>query len=885
TPTVLVQDAADAHGRPDVAGQYLVMLRDGADTTTVASRHRARDGIRTIRTFGRAFRGFSARLDRDQRLALLADPNVAAVVPDEVIELTAQTTPTGVSRVGAKLNSTAAIDGLDTRVDADVAIIDTGVAYHPDLNVAGGYNCASSDPTAWRDNEGHGTHVAGTVAALDNDFGVVGVAPGARIWGVRILNDDGYGKLSWYVCGLDWVLAQRDPDNASRPLFEAVNMSVTKSGSDDGACGTVNSDILHAAICRVTAGGITVVAAAANDSGSATKRVPASYNEVITVSALADTDGKAGGLGGDRCYSWGGYDQDDTFADFSNYGHDIDIIAPGKCIWSTRPGNAYAYLSGTSMAAPAVTGAVALYKASRPTATPAQVKEALQALGNLNWATSTDPDSTHEKLLDVSQLGPLGSFAFAAGTPTAAIDDAGGAAILSFGIDRSATYVERVRFAVTSLPSGWSAAWAPSSLIGFTAESTTLSVNVPAGTLPGTYNVVVSAQGLGTSTSKTAIVVVGEGNAWHGLAPVRRLDTRSGLGLSGRFLDGTPRSFVVTGGTIPSDVVAVTGNLTVTGSTGAGYVSIGPVASSKPATSTINIAKGQTLANGVTVQVGGGGRLAAVYIGPNGTSTHLVFDVTGYFRADGGGATWYPTDPSRVLDTRASVGMSGSFANRVVRTLQLAGESPVPTNAVAVSANVTVTGSTAAGYLAVGPSMTSSPSTSTLNFSRGATLANNLTLRIGSGGKVSAVIVGTAGLRADVILDVTGYYLAGEGGAHWYPVASKRLLDTRSAQGLAGRFVDGTPRGFQVAGGTIPTDARAITGNLTATGATGSGYVAAGPTMSASPTTSTLNLSAGRTVANGLALRLASGGQAAAVFQGPTGSSSHLILDVTGYFR
>ena len=296
-----------------------------------------------------------------------------------------------------------------------------GSPSHPDLNVAGGYNCSTSDHTAWRDVEHHGTHVAGTVAALDNGSGVVGVAPGARVWGVKILNDSGDGLISWYVCGLDWILAQRDPNDSSRPLFEAVNMSVTKAGADDGNCGYTNNDVLHQAICRVVAGGITVVAAAANDSHSATHNIPASYDEVITVSALADTDGKAGGLGGNACFSWGTYDKDDTFADFSNYGYDVDLIAPGKCILSTIPGG-YATMSGTSMAAPTVTGAVALYKSSRPNATPAEVREALRYLGNLNWKTSTDPDPTHEPLLDVSRLGNLGTFALTPGSgdaPTA----------------------------------------------------------------------------------------------------------------------------------------------------------------------------------------------------------------------------------------------------------------------------------------------------------------------------------------------------------------------------------------------------------------------------------------------------------------------------------
>ncbi len=497
----------DAAGRPDPSGRYIVMLTAGSDPNVVLARHAARDKVAADRTFSKALRGFTSRLTRDQRFALLKDPSVVAVVPDEVTELTAQTIPTGVSRVGGLLSPIARIDGVDSRINADVAIVDTGIAYHPDLNVAGGYNCSTSNRDLWRDVQGHGTHVAGTVGALDNGTGVVGVAPGARVWAVKILNDDGYGLLSWYVCGLDWILAQRDPSDSSRPLFESVNMSVTKDGRDDGNCGATNDDILHAAICRVVAGGITVVAAAANDSSYASLRIPASYNEVITVSALADTDGKSGSLGGSRCWSWGGYDQDDSFADFSNFGGDVDIIAPGKCIWSTKPASTYGYSSGTSMAAPAVAGAVALYKESRPNATPADVKEALQYLGNLDWRTTTDPDSVHEKLLDVSRLSNLGSFSVGMGSADIT-GEAGGTMTVPILLSRSSTFFERVRFSVTNLPSGWTAPLNQSSLIGWTANATTMRVNIPLGTPAGRYDLRVVATNQGRTDTVTVPIQI-----------------------------------------------------------------------------------------------------------------------------------------------------------------------------------------------------------------------------------------------------------------------------------------------------------------------------------------------------------------------------------------
>ena len=359
-------------------------------------RRRARDrrpGAR-LQLHGRGLRGarcrHRGRPDRQERcpgtpgdrspaeeIELAADPQ-RRVVPDQRITGRDARRPVSADRREPGLRTSEpdrSTGGLDRRVDADVAIFDTGIdPTHTDLVVAGGYNCTSSNRASWMDQHGHGTHVAGTVGARDDADGVVGVAPGVRLWAVRILDASGEGHLSWWLCGLDWIAAQNDPLDPTRPLIEAVNMSVTRWGVDDGKCGTVNNDLLHQAVCRVVARGITVVAAAANDSGSAAKRVPAAYNEVITVSALADTDGRPAASGGKVCWSWGGYDVDDTFADFSNYGSDVDIIAPGKCILSTKRGQTYGYSSGTSMAAPLVTGAAALYKATRPNAPPSEVK-------------------------------------------------------------------------------------------------------------------------------------------------------------------------------------------------------------------------------------------------------------------------------------------------------------------------------------------------------------------------------------------------------------------------------------------------------------------------------------------------------------------------------
>ncbi len=306
---------------------------------------------------------------------------------------TAQTTPTGINRADADASPTAAINGVDQRVNVDVAVIDTGVDLdHPDLNVyrAGAKNCALLGLSA-DDDHGHGSHVAGTVGALDNASGVVGMAPGARIWPVKVLNALGSGMNSDVICGIDYVTSKS-------AQIEVVNMSLGGAGTDDGNCGNTNDDAMHQSICAAVASGITFVVAAGNDSADASTFTPAAYDEVITVSALADFNGTPGGGAPSTCRA----DQDDTFASFSNFGADVDIIAPGVCIYSTSMNGGYATLSGTSMASPHVAGGAALITALNPSATPAQVKSQLIGTGTLDWNDSDDPDPVKERLLNVS---------------------------------------------------------------------------------------------------------------------------------------------------------------------------------------------------------------------------------------------------------------------------------------------------------------------------------------------------------------------------------------------------------------------------------------------------------------------------------------------------
>ena len=376
--------AGSEHTAPEASPARWIVTLHGGDPGAVAADHGRRLGAGVSHVYRHALRGYSATMTAEQARRVASDPDVAGVVPDAPVHITAQTVPAGIPRTGGTLSSASAGDGRGS-VDADIAVIDTGIdPKHPDLNVVGGTNCIAGG-LSFADLNGHGTHVAGTAAAKDNSVGVVGMAPGARLWAVRVLDASGSGFFSNIICGIDWVTARAS-------TIEVANMSLGGSGPE-GSC---TDGGLHQAICRSVGAGVTYVVAAGNSSSDAASFVPASFDEVVTVSAVADFDGRPGGLGAPTCSTG----VDDQFASFSNYGSDVDLTAPGVCVLSTYRGRDYRVLSGTSMASPHVAGAAALYRSTHPSATPAEVRAALIAAGTRDW--TGDPDPVQEPLVNVA---------------------------------------------------------------------------------------------------------------------------------------------------------------------------------------------------------------------------------------------------------------------------------------------------------------------------------------------------------------------------------------------------------------------------------------------------------------------------------------------------
>ncbi|MGW7453193.1 S8 family peptidase [Streptomyces sp. NPDC054787] len=379
----LPASAADIGGRGvienagapgSVPGSYIVTLKDTAARSTAPSGKAVarRYGAKIDRTYSAALNGYSVVASEAQATRLAADPAVKSVVQNRIFSVNStQPTPPswGLDRADQRalpLNQSYTYpDQAGQGVTAYV--LDTGVRItHQDFGgrASYGYDAIDNDMTA-QDGHGHGTHVAGTVAG-----GAYGVAKKAKIVGVRVLDNEGYGTTAQVVAGIDWVTK-----NAVKPAV--ANMSLG-GGADTALDNAVRNSI---------ASGITYAVAAGNDGTSASKKSPARVTEAITVGATTTTDARAA---------------------YSNYGPVLDVFAPGSGItsaWGTGD-TVTNTINGTSMATPHVAGAAAVYLSQNPASTPAQVASALLNSATPDRVTNAGTGSPN-RLLHVGVLGPV----------------------------------------------------------------------------------------------------------------------------------------------------------------------------------------------------------------------------------------------------------------------------------------------------------------------------------------------------------------------------------------------------------------------------------------------------------------------------------------------
>lgn len=352
----------------------------------------------------RAINGFAAPMDAGSVERLKEDPRISSVEADGPVALLEQTIPTGVVRMGVDQFPVARINGIPEPLDVDVAVLDTGISPHDDLNVVHFFSTFTSNPN---DENGHGTAMAGIIGAIDNDFGVVGVAPGVRLWNIKTLDASGMGTWTDAIGGMDYAWQHADQ-------ISVANMS---SGNAGGGLAPINS--IRGMVRRLVSAGIVVVAGAGNDGGDIAGPdgvfyqiigaggpgsgvddfVPAAFSEAMAVSSMNP--------------------ETDTFSPTSNFnsvprsvnyvyspGGAIDVVAPGINILTTATNNGYRIGSGTSASTAHGSGLVALYIAANGRAyNEPGVYKIRQAIVNASlpqsqWNTNNtlDPDQNPEPL-------------------------------------------------------------------------------------------------------------------------------------------------------------------------------------------------------------------------------------------------------------------------------------------------------------------------------------------------------------------------------------------------------------------------------------------------------------------------------------------------------
>jgi subtilisin family serine protease len=354
-----------------IPGQYIVVLKQEIrDPVAVAREHARRHGAQILHTYQHALEGYTAQIPNKQLDEVRADSSVAYIERDSTVTIAAQKLPWGVDRLDADVSSTRAGNGSGAVTNVNAYIIDTGIKRHRDLNVVEHVNFHGGRNT---DCNGHGTHVAGTLAAKDNNRSVVGVAPGASLSGVKVLGCNGSGSVASVIAGIVWVTADAlKPKNFRTPAI--ANLSID----------TLANRALDQAVRTSAASGVFYSVAAGNEGRNACKHSPARAGAgkrgrgIVTTAATNKSN---------REPSW------------SNYGSCVDLWAPGTGILSTRIGGGETTKTGTSMSAAHVGGGAALYLSSHRRARPTTVESALERDATRTGTRSKD--GTAIKLLDV----------------------------------------------------------------------------------------------------------------------------------------------------------------------------------------------------------------------------------------------------------------------------------------------------------------------------------------------------------------------------------------------------------------------------------------------------------------------------------------------------
>jgi subtilisin family serine protease len=390
-------------------GSYIVVLKDSIDdpgAVGTAQTRRFGGQLGFVYRYGPI--GYSATLPQDAVATLARDPRVRDVRIDHAGDrLGAQTPSTGVKRVFAFGNKSLQIDEkTNFTVNADVAVIDGGMKVESDLNVVKRAYCNESggvskckDGEGDDEKDGHGTGVASVLGAVDNTEGVVGVAPGVRLWSVKVY-DPGVTE-SEIVAGINYVTEHAAEIEVANFSTECLSLPCERKTARE-------------AITKAVEAGVVFVVIAGNLNQEANKSDYASHPDVITVSGIADYDG----IAGEKATSWwvpsckptkqagdtGKVGEDDQRYANSNYGTVIDMTAPAVCIEMLAPGGGLVSASGTSYAAPEVAGAAAILAAqSNPNSKKdvEAIRATLLATGNTGWK-DTSPDKVTEPLLDLS---------------------------------------------------------------------------------------------------------------------------------------------------------------------------------------------------------------------------------------------------------------------------------------------------------------------------------------------------------------------------------------------------------------------------------------------------------------------------------------------------